>query len=158
MRWHHHAGLETEAIAMRGRNSRASTWISGRQYAIAVVETVVTFECGRLGHTYKIDWSKKPLTKRMGPAGCRMMAGWWSREKGGCIGECPKCILEAKKTEGFMKIDEEISRIGSVLRNRGVDVDKMLQRHKEDKSKSEVVLKDLVGALYDGLAYGNWPQ
>jgi hypothetical protein len=80
-----------------GRNSRASTMVSGRQYATAVDGTVITFECEREKHAYKIDFSKKPLARRLGPQGARMMAGWWSREKGGCIGECPKCVRAARK-------------------------------------------------------------
>ena len=83
----------------RGRDSRASTIVSGRQYAVRVEGTVIFFECDRAGHSYKIDWSKKSLTKRMGPEGCKMMAGWWSREKGGCIGNCPMCDKEAKQKE-----------------------------------------------------------
>lgn len=65
--------------------------ISGRQYAISVEGTTITFECARAGHTYKIDYGKKPLHRRMQEGGCRFMARWWSRERGGCIGECPKC-------------------------------------------------------------------
>jgi len=82
---------------MRGRNTRASTMISGRQYATGVNGTTITFECDRAKHVYKIDFSKKPLHRRLGEAGSRMMARWWSREKGGCIGECPKCQGAAKK-------------------------------------------------------------
>lgn len=70
---------------------------SGRQYAVKVEGCIIFFECERAQHSYKIDWSKKPLTKRMGPAGCAMMASWWSRKKGGCIGNCPKCDKEEKK-------------------------------------------------------------
>lgn len=65
--------------------------ISGRQYAVAVDGATITFECERAGHSYKINFGKKPLARRMGDAACRMMASWWSREKGGCIGGCPKC-------------------------------------------------------------------
>lgn len=72
--------------------------ISGRQYATAVDGTVITFVCDRNGHTYKIDFSKKPLTQRLGNAACRMMARWWSRERGGCIGECPKCLKPTTTT------------------------------------------------------------
>lgn len=77
----------------RGRNSRASTMASGRQYATAVNDTTITFECERAGHTYKINFGlkRRPISQRMGSGGCKMMASWWSREKGGCIGECPKC-------------------------------------------------------------------
>jgi hypothetical protein len=82
---------------MRGRNSRASTVKNGRQYAIAVEGTIVTFECQRAKHVYKIDFSKKPLTQRLSETACKMMGSWWSRAKGGSIGECPKCRkLEAE--------------------------------------------------------------
>lgn len=94
-----HPALRKRGINRRGRDSRASTMTSGRQYAVRVEGTTIFFECDRAGHAYQIDWSKKPLTKRMGPEGCKMMAGWWSREKGGCIGNCPKCDREAKKAQ-----------------------------------------------------------
>lgn len=66
---------------------------NGRQYAIKVEGTVVTFECQREGHTYSIDFGKRPLAQRLGEQACRMMARWWSRERGGSIGECPHCRL-----------------------------------------------------------------
>lgn len=75
----------------RGHNTRASTITHGRQYAVNVVDTVVTFECARAQHNYKIDFAKKPLHRRLSTTACKMMARWWSRERGGCIGECPKC-------------------------------------------------------------------
>lgn len=88
-----------------GRNSRASTMISGRQYAVAVDGTVITFECARAGHTYKIDFGAKrrALARRMQSGACKMMASWWSREKGGCIGECPRCLKEEKKANAKTK-------------------------------------------------------
>jgi hypothetical protein len=72
---------------------KATSVLSGRQYATAVEGTVISFECARHGHTYKINFGLKklPISRRMGPEGCRMMARWWSREKGGCIGACPTC-------------------------------------------------------------------
>jgi hypothetical protein len=81
---------------MRGRNFKGSTMTTGRQYATSVAGPVITFECDRKQHSYKIDFSKRPLHRRMGAEACKMMASWWSREKGGCIGECPKCIKESK--------------------------------------------------------------
>ena len=65
----------------------------GRQFAVAVEDTTITYECARAGHQYKINHGAKkvPVYRRMGPEGCRMMARWWSRERGGCIGACPKC-------------------------------------------------------------------
>jgi hypothetical protein len=67
--------------------------ISGRQYATKVVGTVITFECERAGHTYTIDMAsrRRKLPQRLSPAAAQHMASWWSREKGGCVGECPKC-------------------------------------------------------------------
>jgi hypothetical protein len=53
--------------------------------------------------------------------------------------------------------DEEILSIASVLQSRGVDVDKILQAHMQDRSTKDQILWSLVGVLYDGLAYGNWP-
>lgn len=62
-----------------------------RQYAIAVKDTVITFECERNRRTYKIDFGRKPISRRMDESGCRLMARWWSRDRGGCLGDCPKC-------------------------------------------------------------------
>lgn len=78
---------------MRGRNTRASTMSNGRQYATGVANTVISFVCDRAGHAYKINYGAKrlPISRRMGADGCKMMASWWSREKGGCVGYCPKC-------------------------------------------------------------------
>ena len=71
--------------------------VSGRQYAVAVEGAVITFECKRAGHLYKIDFSKKPLHRRMGEGACKMMASWWTKEKGGCIGDCPSCERAHKR-------------------------------------------------------------
>jgi hypothetical protein len=70
--------------------------VQGRQYAVAVEGTVITFECDRAGHTYKIDFASKRrrLTARATPDGAKFYASWWSKEKGGCIGACPKCEKE----------------------------------------------------------------
>jgi len=75
---------------MRGRNTRSSTMVDGRQYATGVAGMVITFECSR-GHTYKINYGNKPPARRPSAAGCKLLAQWWRREAGGCIGECPKC-------------------------------------------------------------------
>jgi len=72
--------------------------VQGRQFAIACEGTVITFECKRAGHTYKIDHGKKPLHRRLSPDACKMMSSWWSKEKGGCTGTCPKCEKENVKT------------------------------------------------------------
>ena len=87
----------------RGRNSRASTMTSGRQYAVSVEGTTILFECGRANHTYKINFAKKPIARRMGAAACRMMASWWTRAKGGCLGECPKCKRSDAKVHALPK-------------------------------------------------------
>ena len=89
-----------------GRNTRASTMISGRQYAIGVEGTVITFECKRAGHTYKVDMASKrrKIVQRLGEAATRFHADWWSKEKGGCTGECPVCLKELEKQEKQEKI------------------------------------------------------
>lgn len=59
-----------------------------------------------------------------------------------------------------MKVIDQIAAIKSVLIGRGVDRDTiqaMIRAHRAAHSTHEMVLKDLVGCLYDGLAYGNWP-
>ena len=73
--------------------------LSGRQYAVARDGTKITFECARAAHQYTMDLGKKslPVSRRLGESGARMMASWWSRAKGGCIGVCPKCLREEKK-------------------------------------------------------------
>ena len=86
------------ALSQKHRKVGSSTTVSGRQYAIAVENTTITFECQRQKHTYKINFGKRPIAKRMGADACKMMASWWSREKGGCAGECPKCAKETMKS------------------------------------------------------------
>lgn len=68
-----------------------------RQYAVSVDGTKITFECPH-GHRYTQDMAgkRRKIAQRMGVGGARMMASWWSREKGGCIGDCPVCKREAK--------------------------------------------------------------
>lgn len=56
-----------------------------------------------------------------------------------------------------MRVIDEIGHITAVLRSRGVNVDAMLIAHAKDRSTQAQILQSLVGALYDGLAYGNWP-
>jgi len=48
------------------------------------------------GHTSMKDYSKGKVARRMGPEGCKMMASWWSKDKGGVRAPCPKCF--PKKT------------------------------------------------------------
>ena len=68
----------------------------GRHYAINREGTVVTFVCP-CGRSYKVDYSKGPVAKRMGPQGVAMMSRWWSKEAGGCISApCPACRREKK--------------------------------------------------------------
>jgi hypothetical protein len=74
-----------------------STIRYGRQYAIAVDGTRITFQCARARHRYTVDYGKKPVAKRLGEHGAKMMAAWWSREKGGCVGACPRCERLAKE-------------------------------------------------------------
>lgn len=72
---------------------RASTMITGRAFAEYLGDTRIkfTYECG---HTEIKDYSKGPVHKRMGPSGCKMMASWWSKEKGGVVAACPKGCLK----------------------------------------------------------------
>lgn len=43
------------------------------------------------GHTSTKDYAKGPVSKRMGSIGTKMMASWWSKDKGGVSGaHCPK--------------------------------------------------------------------
>ena len=74
-------------------NRNTSTLVQGRQYAVAVDGTVITFECKQARHRYKIDFASKRrrLTARLSPDACKFQASWWSEEKGGCIGACPQC-------------------------------------------------------------------
>lgn len=44
------------------------------------------FPCG---HSQTKDYSKGPVAKRMGEAGCRFMVKYWST--GGVTAECPRC-------------------------------------------------------------------
>lgn len=75
------------------RNTRASTMLTGRQYAIEVDGAKVVFECERERHRYAVNFGSKrlPVSRRMSPSACKLMASWWSREKGGSIGSCPEC-------------------------------------------------------------------
>jgi len=89
--------LERNLKRARRALGNTSTMINGRQFAIAVDGTVITFECKRSRHRYKIDFASKRrrLTARLTPAACKLQASWWSEEKGGCIGGCPKCEKES---------------------------------------------------------------
>jgi len=56
-----------------------------------------------------------------------------------------------------MDISDEIQSIADILYGRGVPIDEMFKQIRKDKCSDTRVLLDLVGALYDGLAHGNWP-
>jgi len=88
--------LEQNLKRARSKFRSVSTMTQGRQYAVAVDGTVITFECKRSRHRYKIDFASKRrrITARLSPDACRFQASWWSEEKGGCIGACPKCEKE----------------------------------------------------------------
>ena len=89
--------LERNLKRARQRIGNTSTMVQGRQFAVAVDGTVITFECKRSRHRYKIDFASKRrrLTARLSPDACKFQASWWSEEKGGCIGACPKCEKSA---------------------------------------------------------------
>jgi hypothetical protein len=88
--------LERNLARARRRLNNTSTVVTGRQFAVTVEGTVITFECKRARHQYRIDFGSKRrrLTARLSPDGCKFHASWWSEEKGGCIGACPKCEKE----------------------------------------------------------------
>lgn len=67
----------------------ASTFNAGRSWAEYLGGTRIRFH-HPCGHTSTKDYSKGPVAKRMGVAGARLMASWWSKEKGGVIARCPK--------------------------------------------------------------------
>ena len=50
------------------------------------------------GHSSVKDYSKGPVTRRMGEVGVRLMCRWWSKEKGGVTAPCPKCDPPSEKT------------------------------------------------------------
>ena len=89
--------LERNLARSRRTLGKHSTITNGRQFAVNVDGTVITFECKRSRHRYTINFASKRrrLTTRLSPAACKLQASWWSEEKGGCIGACPKCEKEA---------------------------------------------------------------
>lgn len=76
---------------MTAARRQGGTVVDGRQYAVGLEGSVITFECARAGHRYTQDFNRGPVTKRITGAGLRLMADWWSKAKGGCIGQCPTC-------------------------------------------------------------------
>lgn len=80
---------------------RPSTMGTGRATAVYLGDEKIQFTHMRCGHVWVVDYAKKPAHKRLGgPTGCKMMASWWSAEKGGCISACPKCERAARKAAG----------------------------------------------------------
>lgn len=77
------------------KRGRGGTMTNGRQYAVSVDGTMVTYECSK-GHRYRVNYGSKrlPVSRRVSESGCRWLASWHSRSKGGCSGECPECMLE----------------------------------------------------------------
>lgn len=56
-----------------------------RDYAIALDGLVMTFECGKAGHTYRRDFGKeRQPAKRLPAWWLQRMLRYWSREGGGC--------------------------------------------------------------------------
>jgi hypothetical protein len=126
----------------KGRDFKGSTMIQGRQYAVSVDGTVITFECKRAGHTYKINMASKrrKQTQRLTPSQTKFHASWWSKAKGGCIGACPKCEAaerRAKKAEAAISDKTPIE--GVFLRNIMLHVCKDGTLTYRDKTKREPV-------------------
>ncbi len=64
-----------------------STLKDGRSWAEWLGDTRIKFH-HPCGHTSIKDYGKGPASKRMGFAGTKMMAGWWSRQRGGVVAPC----------------------------------------------------------------------
>lgn len=60
--------------------------------------------------------------------------------------------------KGMLSTAEEIQRIREVLDNYGVNSRKLVDDMKKEGAALTLILRGLVGYLYDGLAYGNWPK
>ena len=68
--------LERNLARARGRLGKTSTMINGRQFAVAVDGTVITFECKRARHRYKINFaSKRRRLTATAVAGCLQVPG-----------------------------------------------------------------------------------
>jgi hypothetical protein len=66
-----------------------------RGYAEYLGGTRIKFFFPDCSHTEIKDYSKGPRSKQMQETGCKMMASWWSKEKGGVsLGPCKKCKKE----------------------------------------------------------------
>lgn len=73
-----------------GRPWSPNTMVHGRSWAELIGPTKFRFH-HPCGHTSTKDYSKGIVARRMGVAGCKMMASWWSKERGGVVAPCPKC-------------------------------------------------------------------
>lgn len=59
--------------------------------------TRVRFHFNDCSHTVIKDYSKGPVSRRMGEAGTKLMASWWTKEKNGVsIPPCARCSREPK--------------------------------------------------------------
>lgn len=89
--------LERNLARAHARVHRTSTMTTGRQFAVAVDGAVISFECKRARHSYKINFAsrRRRLSARLTPHAAKFYASWWCEEKGGCIGACPQCEKEA---------------------------------------------------------------
>lgn len=63
-----------------------------RGWAELLEGTTMRFHCPA-GHSQTEDMNRKalPLPKRVGAAGCRFYARWWSKERGGVTFLCKAC-------------------------------------------------------------------
>lgn len=59
--------------------------------------------------------------------------------------------------KGMLTTAEEIQRVAEVLDNYDVDSKRIIKDMKKEGATPVAILRGLVGTLYDGLAYGNWP-
>ncbi len=65
------------------------------------------------GHYRIEDYSKKPIPKRMGVAGCKMMAKYWDKDRGGHVylPPCPTCekhLIKPKRIKVGGRVKDHI--------------------------------------------------
>ena len=68
---------------------RVSMNVRGNAEYLGGTRVRFTWPCG---HTQTQDFSKGPMTKRMGASACRFMSHWWSKSSGGVyLKPCRRC-------------------------------------------------------------------
>lgn len=80
-------------VTRHGRRvRRPASATNGIQYLVHLDGTVVTFECKARGHRMTHDYSKGPVSRRIGAQALERFAQYWSKAKGGHLhGWCQQC-------------------------------------------------------------------